>query len=188
MLAFKRLVNVVVMVYLLLALLFIITPASRDLVMSSVGLSNDLAAFYYTMFIIGVVLLALELLVENLYNVTLQRDVTRQTGKVNELKARLYDQQMEQRDRELQQRPVTGSVPANPARAAAPVVPTTPAANPTPPPPTTTTTTTTRLDPVYVTPTNPEAPTNLPPTTNVGTTPPSNIPPTSTPDAPRSTQ
>ena len=59
------------------------------------------------MFIIGVVLLALELIVENLYNVTLQRDLTRQASKVNELKARLYDHQMEQRDRDLQARPVT---------------------------------------------------------------------------------
>ena len=38
MLAFKRLVNVVVMVFLLLALLFLLMPASRDLMMSSVGL------------------------------------------------------------------------------------------------------------------------------------------------------
>ncbi|MGY2133696.1 hypothetical protein ACW9KT_15820 [Hymenobacter sp. HD11105] len=203
MLAFKRLVNVLVMVYLLLALLFILTPASRDLIMSSVGLNNDLATFYNTMFIIGAVLLALELLVENLYNVALQRDVTRQTGKVNELKARLYDHQMEQRDRELQQRPVTTAAPVAPATAtrsvvadtpvapAAPVVTSTPAPNPTP----TTTTTTTRLDPVYVVPADPTptSGTNLPPTTNpnvVETPPHSNVPPASAADleTPRPTQ
>ena len=195
MLAFKRLVNVLVMVYLLLALLFILTPASRDLIMSSVGLNNDLATFYNTMFIIGAVLLALELLVENLYNVALQRDVTRQTGKVNELKARLYDHQMEQRDRELQQRPVAAPAPIAPARpvvADTPVVPVAPVVAPTPVPVSAPTTTTTRLDPVYVVPADPTPGTNLPPTTNavVNTPPHSNVPPASAADleTPRPTQ
>jgi uncharacterized membrane protein YciS (DUF1049 family) len=201
MLAFKRLVNVLVMVYLLLALLFILTPASRDLVMSSVGLSNDLATFYNTMFIIGAVLLALELIVENLYNVALQRDVTRQTGKVNELKARLYDHQMEQRDRDLQQRPVTAAPVApttRPVVADTPVAPAAPVVTPAPTPVSapTTTTTTTRLDPVYVVPADPTPTpgTNLPPTTNtnvvVDTPPHSNVPPASAADleTPRPTQ
>ena len=182
------------MVYLLLALLFILTPASRDLVMSSVGLNNDLATFYNTMFIIGAVLLALELLVENLYNVALQRDVTRQTGKVNELKARLYDHQMEQRDRDLQQRPVVAAAPAaatRPVVADTPVAPAAPVPAPAPAP---TTTTTTRLDPVYVVPADPTPGTNLPPTTNpnvvVETPPHSSVPPASAADleTPRPTQ
>lgn len=183
MLVFKRIVNVLVMVYLLLALLFILTPASRDLIMSSVGLNNDLAAFYYTMFVVGAILLGLELLVENLYNVALQRDVTRQTGKVNELKARLYDHQMEQRDRELQQRPTT-TAPASSTRPAVPVEP----ARPVPPP---TTTSTTRLDPVYVVPADPNAGPILPPNPNVADAPPqSSIPPASAADldTPRPTQ
>ncbi|SMB87282.1 hypothetical protein SAMN00120144_1526 [Hymenobacter roseosalivarius DSM 11622] len=206
MLGFKRLVNVVVMVYLLLALLFILMPASRDFMMSSMGLSGDLglATFYNTMFVIGAVLLALELIVENLYNVALKRDLSRQEGKVNELKARLYDHQMEQRDRDLQARPVTTAAPAAPTRpvtTAAPVVPVTPVAPPTPVAPTTpaptpepaatTTTTTTRLDPVYVVPADPAPGTNLPPNTNVAETPPhSNIPPASAADleTPRPTQ
>ncbi|QIL76921.1 hypothetical protein [Hymenobacter sp. HDW8] len=205
MLAFKRLVNVVVMVYLLLALLFILMPASRDFMMSSMGLSGDLglATFYNTMFVIGAVLLALELIVENLYNVALQRDLSRQAGKVNELKARLYDHQMEQRDRELQARPVTTSAPAAPTRPATttapPVVPVTPVIPPTPAPApipnpaqsATTTTTTTRLDPVYVVPTDPTPGTNLPPNPNVVETPPhSNVPPASAADleTPRTTQ
>ncbi|MBC6608926.1 hypothetical protein H8B13_19050 [Hymenobacter sp. BT188] len=204
MLAFKRLVNVVVMVYLLLALLFILMPASRDFMMSSMGLSGDLglATFYNTMFVIGAILLALELIVENLYNVALQRDLSRQAGKVNELKARLYDHQMEQRDRDLQARPVTTSASAAPARPTTtvppvvpvtPVTPPTPVATPTPAPapvqtptpaPTaTTTTTTTHLDPVYVVPTDPTPGTNLPPNPNVVETPPhSNVPPASAAD------
>jgi hypothetical protein len=206
MLAFKRLVNVVVMVYLLLALLFILMPASRDFMMSSMGLSGDnLDVFYNTMFIIGAVLLALELIVENLYNVALKRDLSRQEGKVNELKARLYDHQMEQRDRDLQARPVTTAAPAAPTRPvtttppAVPVQPVTTAV-PTPAPtqtPTTptpaanTTTTTTRLDPVYVVPADPTPGTNLPPNTNVVDTPPhSSVPPASAAslETPRPTQ
>ncbi|GAB2463278.1 hypothetical protein GCM10011375_15390 [Hymenobacter qilianensis] len=190
MLAFKRLVNVVVMVYLLLALLFMLMPASRDFMMSSMGLSGDLglATFYNTMFVIGAILLALELIVENLYNVALKRDLSRQEGKVNELKARLYDHQMEQRDRDLQARPVTTSAPANPARpvTTAPlVVPVTPVAPVVPPAPTPapTATTATRLDPVYVVPADPAPGTNLPPNPNVVETPPhSNVPPASAAD------
>lgn len=176
------------MVYLLLALLFILTPASRDLIMSSVGLNNDLAAFYYTMFVIGTILLALELVVENLYNVALQRDVTRQTGKINELKARLYDHQMEQRDRDLQQRPATVAAPANPARTATPVEPSAPILPPTAP---AVTTSTTRLDPVYAVPADPNAGPVSPPNPNVTDTPPhSSIPPASAADleTPRPTQ
>ncbi len=189
------------MVYLLLALLFILMPASRDFMMSSMGLSGNLglATFYNTMFVIGAVLLALELIVENLYKVALQRDLSRQAGKVNELKARLYDHQMEQRDRELQARPVTTSAPARPATTTAPVVPVTPVTPPTPvatptpapAPSATTTTTTTRLDPVYVVPTDPTPGTNLPPNPTVVETPPhSNVPPASAADleTPRTTQ
>lgn len=191
MLAFKRLVNVAVMVYLLLALLFILMPASRDFMMSSMGLSGDLglATFYNTMFVIGAVLLALELIVENLYNVALKRDLSRQEGKVNELKARLYDHQMEQRDRDLQARPVTTAAPAAPTR---PVTTTAPVAPVVPPAPilAPAATTTTRLDPVYVVPTDPTPGTNLPPNPNVVETPPhSNIPPASAADleTPRTT-
>jgi hypothetical protein len=193
-------------VYLLLALLFILMPASRDFMMSSMGLSGDLglATFYNTMFVIGAVLLALELIVENLYNVALKRDLSRQEGKVNELKARLYDHQMEQRDRDLQARPVTAAPPANssrPVTTAPPVVPATPVASATPATPVapvvpsmptaTTTTSTTRLDPVFVVPNDPTPGTNLPPSTNVVETPPhSNVPPASAADleTPRTTQ
>ncbi|GGF05756.1 hypothetical protein [Hymenobacter cavernae] len=126
MLTLKRIVNVVAMVYLLLALLFVFSPATRDTFASALGLNTagtignpdsayNLATFYNTLFITGLVLLALELLVENVHNLGLHRDISRHESKVNELKAKLYDHQMEQRDRELQQRSVTAAPVAAPA-------------------------------------------------------------------------
>lgn len=96
MLALKRIVTVAVMVYLLLALLFVLAPAVR---MSVMGLGSGLSdlskerEFFYTMFVIGAVVLALQLLTENLDSVLLRRAVSQHEGRINELKAKLYDQQ-----------------------------------------------------------------------------------------------
>ena len=96
MLALKRIVTVAVMIYLLLALLFVLVPAVRSSVM---GIGSGLSAieqerqFFYVMFVIGAVIMALHLLTENLDSVMLRRTVTQHEGKINELKARLYDQQ-----------------------------------------------------------------------------------------------
>ena len=96
MLALKRIVTVAVMVYLLLALLFIFVPAVRSSVM---GMGSGLSAleqerhFFYTLFVIGAVVLALQLLTENLDSVLLRRAVSQNEGKINELKAKLYDNQ-----------------------------------------------------------------------------------------------
>lgn len=111
MLALKRLVTILVMVYLLLALLFILSPATSDAVAGAFGLGTNTGAFFKTLFIVGAVLLAVQLLVENLDSTMLRRNISQHEGKINELKARLYDQQMELREREFQQRPgvVTGT-------------------------------------------------------------------------------
>jgi hypothetical protein len=96
MLAFKRFVTVVVMVYLLLALLFILAPAVRATVM---GMGDGLSSleqerkFFYVMFIIGAVILALHLITENMDSMMLRRSVSLHEGKINELKAKLYDHQ-----------------------------------------------------------------------------------------------
>ncbi|GAB3315020.1 hypothetical protein ACFQT0_00530 [Hymenobacter humi] len=96
MLALKRIVTVAVMVYLLLALLFILAPAVRTSVM---GMGTGLSAleqerqFYYTMFVIGAIILAIHLITENMDSVMLRRSVSQQEMKVNELKAKLYDLQ-----------------------------------------------------------------------------------------------
>jgi len=125
MLALKRFINIIAMVYLLLALLFIFSPATRDTFASALGLNTaatignpdsayNLATFYNTLFITGLVLLGLELLVENLNSLGLHRDISRHENKINELKAKLYDHQMEQRDRDLQRRAVSTPPPADP--------------------------------------------------------------------------
>ncbi|RTQ53374.1 hypothetical protein EJV47_01130 [Hymenobacter gummosus] len=94
MLALRRIVTVAVMVYLLLALLFAVTGGARDAMMTLTG-NNNPAEFWYVMTLIGAALLLLMLLTENAYNVALRRDVTRHELKVNELKAKLYDHQLE---------------------------------------------------------------------------------------------
>ena len=96
MLTLKRIVTVAVMIYLLLALLFILVPAVRTSVADmGAGLSvpEKERQFFYVMFVIGAGLMALHLLTENLDSVLLRRTVNQHEGKINELKARLYDQQ-----------------------------------------------------------------------------------------------
>ena len=96
MLALKRIVTVAVMIYLLLALLFILAPAVRSTVMgmgSGLSVIEQERQFFYTMFVIGAVILALHLLTENLDSVLLRRAVAQHEGKINELKAKLYDTQ-----------------------------------------------------------------------------------------------
>ncbi|WP_035563060.1 hypothetical protein [Hymenobacter sp. IS2118] len=96
MLALKRIVTVAVMVYLLLALLFVLAPAVRTSVM---GMGTGLSAleqersFYYTLFVVGAIILALHLVTENLDSVLLRRSVTQHENRINELKAKLYDHQ-----------------------------------------------------------------------------------------------
>lgn len=98
MLALKRFVTVVVMVYLLLALLFFLVPSVRATV---AGFSSSLSAveqerqFFYWLAVIGAIILALHLLTENADSALLRRQVSQNEGKVNELKARLYDNQQQ---------------------------------------------------------------------------------------------
>jgi len=96
MLTLKRIVTVAVMIYLLLALLFILVPAVRSSVADmGAGLSvpEKERQFFYVLFVVGAVVLGLQLLTENLDSVLLRRTVNQHESKINELKARLYDQQ-----------------------------------------------------------------------------------------------
>ena len=96
MLALKRIVTVAVMIYLLLALLFILAPAVRSSVVgmgSGLSLLEQERQFFYVMFVIGAVVLALQLITENLDSTLLRRAVNQNEGKINELKAKLYDHQ-----------------------------------------------------------------------------------------------
>ncbi len=85
--AVKKFVNVVVMLYLIAATLIYLDVLK-------VGQDNN-PNFNTTFYLIGGVILLLELLVENLYIATLKREHTHKDRKVNELKALLYDQKQE---------------------------------------------------------------------------------------------
>ena len=96
MLTLKRIVTIAVMVYLLLALLFILAPAVRTSVMGmGTGLSvlEQERQFFYVMFVVGAVVLTLQLITENLDSLLLRRAVNQSESKINELKAKLYDHQ-----------------------------------------------------------------------------------------------
>lgn len=96
MLAFKRIVTVAALVYLLLAVLFFLFPAVRSSVAGLKGSGSavdDERSFFYVLAVIGAVILALEVVVENLDSSLLRREASKQESKVNELKAKLYDAQ-----------------------------------------------------------------------------------------------
>jgi hypothetical protein len=96
MLALKRIVTVAVMIYLLMALLFILAPAVRSSVVdmgSGLSVIEKERQFFYVMFVIGAVLLTLHLITENMDSALLRRAVNQNEGKINELKAKLYDHQ-----------------------------------------------------------------------------------------------
>jgi hypothetical protein len=97
MLALKRIVTVAVMVYLLLALLFLLFPALRT---SISGVAGNGAPgpyqerdFFMMLCWVGVVILGLHLITENLDSTLLRRNVAQQDNRINELKAKLYDVQ-----------------------------------------------------------------------------------------------
>lgn len=109
MLALKRVVTIAVVVYLLLALLFLLFPAVRTSVAelgSGVTPTENERNFFYVLSFIGVVVLALQLVIENLDSSVLRRTVSKQDSRINELKANLYDSQ---------QRTPSTAAPASPS-------------------------------------------------------------------------
>lgn len=126
MVALKRFVSVVVLVYLLLALLFLLVPAVRASVAGFGAALSDVERerdFFQMLATIGAVVLAVQLVIENLDSSLLRRSVAKQDGKINELKAKLYDHQ--------QTAPRVAPTPGNPTfpaeRYAAPTLPAEPA-------------------------------------------------------------
>ena len=93
MLTSKRFVSVVVLVYLLLAVLFLLVPSVRNSVADLGSGTNKTEDFFQALAWIGVGVLGLQLVVENLDSALLRRNVNTQDDKINELKAKLYDQQ-----------------------------------------------------------------------------------------------
>jgi hypothetical protein len=89
----KKFLNVLVMVYLLIAFLFLLRILSVSKFVALFDLPHD-AAFYNRLLWAGTVLLLAELLVENMYIATLKRSLEREHRQVAQLKSQYYDQQM----------------------------------------------------------------------------------------------
>ncbi|AHJ96029.1 hypothetical protein Hsw_0434 [Hymenobacter swuensis DY53] len=81
------------MVFLLLALLVLLLPSVRSSFTSMAGSAESL---FFGLLVAAVILLGLQLITENLDSTLLRRDVAARDGKINELKARLYDHQLDQ--------------------------------------------------------------------------------------------
>ena len=113
MLALKRIVTVVVMVYLLIALLFLLFPALRVSISGMAGNGEpgpyQERDFFMTLCWVGIVVLGLHLITENLDSSLLRRTAAQQDNRINELKAKLYDVQ------QPAGRPVAAVTPADPA-------------------------------------------------------------------------
>src|SRR3712207_1010669 len=83
----KKFVNILVMLYLVAAVLIYLG-------ILNVG-QDTTPGFYTTFFLVGGGLMLLELIVENLYIMTLKRGYGHTQQKINELKASLYDHKQE---------------------------------------------------------------------------------------------
>jgi hypothetical protein len=86
----KKFVNILVMLYLVVAALIYLN-------ILNVG-QDTTPGFYTTFFLVGGGLMLLELIVENLYIMTLKRGYVHTQQKINELKASLYDHKQEIQD------------------------------------------------------------------------------------------
>jgi ABC-type transport system involved in cytochrome bd biosynthesis fused ATPase/permease subunit len=106
----KKIVNVLVMLYLVAGTLiyFKILNVGQD----------TTPGFYTTFFVVGGILMLLELIVENLYIMTLKRGHMHNQQKINDLKASLYDHKQEIQDLRTQQaESATSAAAAKAARA-----------------------------------------------------------------------
>jgi hypothetical protein len=86
----KKFVNILVMLYLVAAALIYLG-------ILNVGQESN-PGFYTTFFLVGGILMLLELIVENLYIASLKRGFGQTQQKINELKANLYDHKQEIQD------------------------------------------------------------------------------------------
>lgn len=86
----KKIMNIVVMVYLVAAALIYL-----DIL--NIGQHSN-PGFYTTFFLVGGVIMLLELIIENLYILYIKRGFKSSEQKINELKAHLYDHKLEIQD------------------------------------------------------------------------------------------
>ena len=83
----KKFINIVVMLYLVVAALIYLG-------ILNVGQASN-PDFYTTFFLVGGAIMLLELIIENLYIMSLKRGQVHTQHKINELKAQLYDHKQE---------------------------------------------------------------------------------------------
>lgn len=93
----KKIVNILAISYLIFAALIVFNILNRSFFINLFNQQN-LEGFYTVLFMIGCVLLLLELVTEALYIRSLKRENQLAQLKINELKAKLYDQKLEYRD------------------------------------------------------------------------------------------
>jgi len=103
--SFKKILNILVMVYLLIAFLFLLRILSVSKFVALFDMTDN-AEFFNRMLWAGAILLLAELIVENAYIATLRRGLEKEHRKITELKAQLYDQKL--------QAPVVPVTPVNP--------------------------------------------------------------------------
>jgi hypothetical protein len=111
----KKFVNILVMLYLVAAALIYLG-------ILNVGQESN-PGFYTTFFLVGGFLMLLELIVENLYIMTLKRGHVHTQQKINELKATLYDHKQEIQDIRNRQAEEAAAIPKATTTATATVPP-----------------------------------------------------------------
>ncbi|PIQ21702.1 MAG: hypothetical protein COW65_07500 [Cytophagales bacterium CG18_big_fil_WC_8_21_14_2_50_42_9] len=107
----KKFINIVVMLYLVAAALIYLG-------ILNVG-QNSYPDFYTNFFLVGGAIMLLELLIENLYIMTLKRGQLHHQQKINELKAHLYDHKLELQD--IRKRQAEESIMSKPVATSNPV-------------------------------------------------------------------
>jgi hypothetical protein len=112
---FKKIVNVLVMLYLVAAALIYLK-------ILNVGQDSN-PGFYTNFFLVGGVLMLVELLVENAYIMSLKRGHLQTQQKINELKASLYDHKQEIQDHKQEIQDMRTRQTEAAIAAAAPVTP-----------------------------------------------------------------
>ncbi|GAA4311749.1 hypothetical protein [Nibribacter koreensis] len=89
----KKVLNVLVMVYLLITFLFLLRILSVSKFVMLFDMADN-ASFYYSLLWVGALLLFTLLLVENAYIATLKKGLERERRQLTEAKAQLFDQRL----------------------------------------------------------------------------------------------
>ncbi|WP_192823033.1 hypothetical protein [Rufibacter sp. LB8] len=109
----KKIINVTVMVYLVIALLFLLRILSVDKFVTLFDLP-DAGSFLRGLLWVGALLLLTELLVENAYIASLKKGLEQEHREITKLKAQLYDERMKSSNASLLATPGPAKPTASP--------------------------------------------------------------------------